>query len=107
MIPSLRRKLEALVERREEVERLLADPATIADADRFRALCRVFAQLEPLAAALSDEAQARRDLAAAEAMRDDPELRELAEEDIAAAQARLLELDATLMSHLVPRDARD
>jgi peptide chain release factor 1 len=107
MIPSLRRKLEALVERREEVERLLADPGIAANADRFRDLSREFAQLEPVANALAAEAQARRDLAAAEAMRDDPEMRELANEEIDAATERLAELDVELMAQLVPRDARD
>ena len=107
MIPSLRRKLEALLERREEVERLLADPATIADGDRFRDLSREFSQLEPVAVALAAESQARADLAAAEAMRNDPEMRELADEEIASAHTRLTDLDVELMAHLVPRDPRD
>jgi len=107
MTPTLRRKLEALAERREEIERLLADPGVIADNDRFRKLSREFAQLQPVATALADEAGAQRDLAAAEAMRGDPELRELADEEIAAATARLLELDAELLAHLVPTDPRD
>jgi peptide chain release factor 1 len=107
MLPSLRRKLEALSERREELERLLADPGTIADAERFRALSREFSQLEPVAVALAAETQAQRDLAAAQAMRSDPELGELAEEEIAAANARLAELESELMAQLVPRDARD
>ena len=107
MNPSLRRKLEGLAERREELERLLADPSTATDAQRFRALSREFAQLEPLATALDAEARARADLAAALALRDDPELGALAEEEVAAARARLATLDAELMSHLVPKDARD
>ena len=107
MNPSLRRKLEALAERREELERLLADPAAASDPQRFRALSREFAQLEPLADALADEARARADLDAAQALRGDPELGDLAEEEAAAARGRLAALDATLMSHLVPRDARD
>ena len=107
MLPTLRRKLEALAERRDELERLLADPGIAGDQARFRALSREFAQLEPLAAALADERRAREDLAAAESMRGDAELRDLAEEEIAAADARLAELDATLMALLVPRDARD
>ena len=36
MTPTLRRKLEALAERREELERLLSDPAVVGDNDRFR-----------------------------------------------------------------------
>ena len=107
MLPTLRRKLEALAERRDELERLLADPAVAGDQARFRSLSREFSQLEPLAAAMADEARARADLAAARDMRNDPELRDLADEEIAAAQARLAELDDTLMALLVPRDARD
>ena len=107
MTPTLRRKLEALAERRDELERLLSDPGVVADNARFRALSREFAQLEPVATALADEARAKADLAAAEAMRGDPELGELAEEEIAAAQARLAELEGQLALLLVPRDPRD
>ncbi|MCD9028957.1 peptide chain release factor 1 [Luteimonas sp. BDR2-5] len=107
MLPTLRHKLEALAERRDELERLLADPDTIADQTRFRALSREFAQLEPLAAALADERRTLADLHGAEAMRGDPVMRELAEEEIAAATTRLAELDALLLALLVPRDTRD
>ncbi|WP_163564810.1 PCRF domain-containing protein, partial [Klebsiella pneumoniae] len=57
--------------------------------------------------ALADESRAKADLAAAEGMRADPDLRELADEEIAAAQARLLELEQELALLLVPRDPRD
>lgn len=107
MNPTLRRKLEVLAERRDEVERLLADPSVINNNERFRNLSREFSQLEPLAVALAAEKQARSDLATAEAMREDPELAELAEEEIISASARLAELEQELMSHLVPKDARD
>jgi len=107
MTPTLRRKLLALAERREELERLLADPDVVADNERFRNFSREFSQLEPVATALADEARAKADLAAAEAMRADPELRELADEEIAAAQARLQTLDEELALLLVPKDPRD
>ena len=107
MTPTLRRKLEALAERREELERLLADPGVIGDGDRFRAFSREFAQLEPVATAMADEKRAQADLAAARAMREDPELAELADEEIEAAQRRLAELDDALMLLLLPKDGRD
>ncbi|MEO6365428.1 MAG: peptide chain release factor 1 [Luteimonas sp.] len=113
MLPSLRRKLEALAERREELERLLADPGVAADADKFRDYSREFSQLEPVATALAQERHALRDLAAAENMRNDPSLqddrdmRALAEEEIASARARLSALDDELAIFLVPRDIRD
>lgn len=107
MSPHLRRKLQALLERREEVERLLADPAVAADQQRFRSLSREFASLQPVADALAAEANARADLAAAEAMRTDPELRELAEDEMKSASERLVQLEGELLAQLVPKDARD
>jgi peptide chain release factor 1 len=107
MTPGLRRKLEALAERHEEVGRMLSDPSVLADNPRFRALSKEYAQLEPVVLALADEERARRDLAAAEAMRNDPEMRELAEEEIATAKARLAQLDGELALLLIPKDPRD
>jgi len=107
MTPTLRRKLEALAERREELERLLADPGVVADNTRFRDFSREFSQLEPVATALAAEARAKADLDAAEAMRADPELRALADEEITAASARLQELETELSLLLIPRDPRD
>lgn len=107
MQPTLRRKLEALTERRDELERLLGEPAVIGNQNEFRRLSREFARLEPLARALADEARARADLAAAEEMRADPELAELAADEIDSARNRLAELEAELLAHLLPRDSRD
>ncbi|HET9485404.1 MAG TPA: peptide chain release factor 1, partial [Xanthomonadales bacterium] len=48
MTPSIRRKLEALAERQQEVALLLSDPGVIADAARYRTLSKEYAQLEPV-----------------------------------------------------------
>jgi peptide chain release factor 1 len=107
MTPSIRRKLEALAERHEEVGRLLAEPDAMADPRRFRDLSREYAQLEPVVASLQQREAAQRDLAAAEAMRADPELRDFADEEVATQQARLQALDAELQLQLLPKDPRD
>ena len=107
MTPTLRRKLLALAERHEELQHLLADPAVVGDNTRFRDLSREYAQLQPVADALAAEAGARADLDAARAMAADPELAELADEEIQAAQQRLEQLDGELALLLVPRDPRD
>ena len=107
MTPALLRKLQALAERREEVGRLLAEPGASADPQRFRKLSREYAALGPVSEALAAHAQAQADLATARSMREDPELRELAEDEIASAQTRLDGLEAELQRHLVPRDPRD
>ena len=107
MTPSLRRKLEALAERHEEVGHLLADPAVIADNARYRSLSREYSQLDPVVNSLAEHARAQRDLAAAQAMRADEEMRELAEQEIPAAQARIVALEAELGLLLIPKDPRD
>jgi peptide chain release factor 1 len=79
----------------------------VADNTRFRNFSREFSQLEPIAVALAEEARARQDLASAQAMRHDPDLGDLAEEEITAAQARLARLEDDMALLLVPRDQRD
>jgi len=107
MTPSIRRKLDALAERHEEVGLLLAEPSINADPRRFRELSREYAQLQEVVAGLHDYDAASAALASAEAMRADPELRDLAEEEIAQQRERLSALDESLNLLLLPRDPRD
>ena len=107
MTPSIRRKLESLAERHEEIGLLLAQPDVLADNNRFRELSREYAQLEPVAASLHEHDQAERELAETRAMLDDPELREMARDDIGRLEARLIALDDELQILLLPKDPRD
>ncbi|HET6604470.1 MAG TPA: peptide chain release factor 1 [Xanthomonadaceae bacterium] len=107
MTPTIRRKLDALAERHEEVGRLLSEPELLAQPDRFRELSREYAQLQPLARMLEDFRSAERDLAGAQAMRADAELRQLAEDEIAAQRERLHALEHDLQLMLLPHDPRD
>ncbi len=107
MTPSIRAKLEALTERHEEVGLLLTQPEVIGDNARFRALSREYAQLGPVAAALREHDDAQRELAESRAMLADPELREMAADDVARLEQRLVELDQALQILLLPTDPRD
>jgi peptide chain release factor 1 len=107
MTPSIRRKLEALAERHEEIGMLLAQPDVAADAARFRELSREYAQLGPIADSLREHDRAERELAQTRAMLDDPELRDMAADDVARLQARLVALDDELKILLLPDDPRD
>jgi peptide chain release factor 1 len=107
MTPSIRRKLESLAERHEEIGLLLAQPDVLADNNRFRELSREYAQLEPVTASLREHDQAERELAETRAMLDDPELREMARDDIGRLEARLITLDDELQILLLPKDPRD
>jgi peptide chain release factor 1 len=107
MTPSIRRKLEALAERHEEIGLLLGQPEVLADNNRFRELSQEYAQLEPVASSLREHDQADRELAQTEAMLHDPELGELASDDIERLRQRLRDLDAELQRLLLPKDPRD
>ena len=107
MTPSIRRKLEALAERHEEVGLLLSQPDVLGDNTRFRELSREYAQLEPVTASLREHDQAERELADARSMLDDPDMREMAVEDIDRLEQRLVELDGELQILLLPKDPRD
>ena len=107
MTPSIRRKLESLAERHEEIGLLLAQPDVLADANRFRELSREYAQIEPVAAALREHDGAERELAETRAMLADPELREMASDDVERLETRLAELDGELQILLLPKDPRD
>ncbi|MRU25056.1 PCRF domain-containing protein, partial [Xylella fastidiosa subsp. multiplex] len=78
MQPPLRRKIEALAERHEELERLLSDPKIASDTARFRTYSRELAQLAPIATTLAPATRPKADLAAAETLRPDPEMPDLA-----------------------------
>jgi peptide chain release factor 1 len=107
MTPSIRRKLEALAERHEEIGLLLSQPDVLADNTRFRTLSQEYAQLEPVATSLRAHDQAERELADTRAMLDDPELRDMAGEDIDRLEQRLRDLDSELQLLLLPKDPRD
>ena len=109
MTPSIERKLQALVERHDEVGVLLGDPDTIADQNNFRALSKEYAQLEPISVNFNAYNSAQEDLTAAREMAEDsdPEMREMAQAEISDAQQRIEQLEADLQVLLLPRDPRD
>jgi len=106
---SLRTKLMELVERYEEVARLLSDGATISNKDRFRELSKEYARLGEVAHDFNAHQQLEQDIAAAEELRsnDDPELRELADQEFKELVERRGELERQLLLHLVPKDPDD
>ncbi|KLV01413.1 peptide chain release factor 1 [Photobacterium aquae] len=109
MKPSILVKLETLVERYEEVQHLLSDPAIIGDQDKFRALSREYSQLEEVTKCFQAYQQAKEDLATAEEManEDDPEMREMAQEEVKEAKAEIERLEDELQVLLIPKDPND
>ncbi|MDP2794202.1 MAG: peptide chain release factor 1 [Sulfurisoma sp.] len=107
MKPSIRGKLERLGARLAEVDGLLAEESAARDMDRFRKLSRERAEIEPVAALYHQFLRAESDLAAAEGWLADPEMKAMAREEIAAAQARLPAIELDLQKLLLPKDPND
>jgi peptide chain release factor 1 len=107
MQPTIRRKLEQLAERHEELEHLLASAEVLADARRLREVSREHAQLTPLTESLRAYDETGSALESAQAMLRDPELKDLAIEEVAALEAERSRLEEELNRLLVPKDPRD
>ena len=90
-----------------EIEARLAANETYADPDLVSRLNREQRELEPLVTAYRSLCRAHEDLAAAEEMLSDPELKELGQEEFAAAKASIEELEQTLRILLLPKDPND
>ena len=107
MKPSIREKLDQLTRRLEEGDALLSSEEAAKDMDQFRKLSKERAELEPVVSLYGAFRQAEADLAAAQEMLADPDMKELAEEEVEAAKARLPELELDLQKLLLPRDPND
>ena len=109
MKDSIKTKLEGLQERHEEIAALLGDPDTIADQNRFRDLSKEYSQLEPVVKAYGDYFSTTADLESAKEMANDsdPDMRDMAKEEISDAEKKITALEGDLQKLLLPRDPRD
>lgn len=109
MKASIRQKLDHLSQRFEEITALLAEPDTQNDQDRFRALSREYAQLNPVVAAYRGYLETLEAAAFAESLAGDPDadVRAMAKDELADAEAKQAKLEEDLQILLLPRDPND
>ncbi|MEW9049469.1 MAG: PCRF domain-containing protein, partial [Stutzerimonas stutzeri] len=109
MKASLLNKLDILQDRFEELTALLGDAEVISDQNRFRAYSREYAEVEPVIVAYRQLCKVQQDLEGAQALLkdSDPDMREMAEEEVAEAKAQLETLEANLQRMLLPKDPND
>ena len=100
-------KLKAIEARLTEVERQLSDPSVYGDRERLTALSREQKELTPVVSAYRAYVRASQTAEDASAMLSDPELRELAQEELAAARADMERLEDELKRLLLPKDPND
>jgi peptide chain release factor 1 len=109
MKESILSKLETLAERHEEVAALLGDAEVIADQNKFRDLSREYSELETVVRCYEKYSAVVEDIEEAKQMLNDsdPDLREMAKEEVDDGKERREELEVELQALLLPKDARD
>ncbi len=109
MKASLLNKLDTLQDRFEELTALLGDAEVISDQTRFRAYSREYAEVEPVIACYQGWRKVLDDLEGAQALLKDadPDLREMAVEEVREAKEQLVGLESQLQRMLLPKDPND
>ncbi len=103
-------KLEAIRDKYLHLEEQLADPSVVADAERYRKINKEYKKLQPIIETyeryqkVQDQLEGARSILAHE---EDPELRQLARDEIAALEEQTEALEVALKELLVPRDPED
>ncbi len=109
MKPSLEAKLQQLVERFEEISRLLSEPGVIQNQEQFKNLSKEYAQIEPIAQCYQlflkkqQEKTELQDVSEG----DDPELRDMAQEELTSLHEQIQQLNDELQTLLIPKDPDD
>ena len=102
-------KLEALEKKYEELEQQLADPAVYNDQEQYRKVAKAHADLSDVVNLFRQHRQLEQELADNKQMLhdSDPDIREMAQEEIAAAEEELPKLEHKLKVLLLPKDPLD
>ncbi|MCP4995867.1 MAG: peptide chain release factor 1 [Gammaproteobacteria bacterium] len=107
MNSSIRAKLDQISERFEEITALLALPEVQGDQNRFRSLSQEYAQLDPVVSCYNDYQELDSEIEAANEMLADPEMAELAREELTEATQQKNDLEPQLQLLLIPPDPDD
>jgi len=100
-------KIEELERRFQELEALLSDPTVIANQPEFRKLSREHSDLAPLVDAYRRYRKVLEDIDGNRELLADPEMKEMAEEELASLEEEKDRLDAEIKLLLLPKDPND
>ncbi|MBK8045373.1 MAG: peptide chain release factor 1 [Haliscomenobacter sp.] len=102
-------KLQAIYDRYQYLEEQISDPDVVQDMDRYRKINKEYKDLQPVVDAFLEyrNVLSNLDLARFTLQEDDPEMQELAREEIALLSPRLKELEESLKTLLIPKDPED
>jgi peptide chain release factor 1 len=100
-------KLTAVESRYDQLTAEMADPAVQADTAKYRAHAKEVSELQPLVDAFRQYKDIESQVAATKELLKDPDMQELAQEELGALEARRDTLAAELKVLLIPKDPND
>ncbi|MFZ2950148.1 MAG: peptide chain release factor 1 [Desulfuromonadaceae bacterium] len=100
-------KIEELERRYQELEALLSDPAVISNQPEFRKLSREHSDLSELVAAYRRYRKVLSEISENREMLADPDMKEMAEDELKGLEAEKEQLDADIRLLLLPKDPND
>ena len=100
-------KVKGLCQRMDELEARLSEPGLYDDPDRAAKLLKERNELEPIVVVYRAYEQAQQTIADATEMLSDPDMKELAQEELHAAKADVARLEDELKILLLPKDPND
>ena len=107
MKPSIASKLAQLSARLEELNALLSSEDVTRNLENYRKLTREHSEITPAVELYHAYVKGECDVAAAQEMANDPEMRDFAEAEVREGKQRLLDLEAQLQKQLLPKDPSD
>ncbi len=107
MKPFLRQQLERYPIRLQELDFFLQQPEVVQDMERYRALTREHAEVSEVAGLFQRFVRRESDLAQAREMLEDPEMADMARDEISGIEAELPGLEDELQRLLLPKDPDD
>jgi peptide chain release factor 1 len=107
MKPSMLAKLDQLANRLVELDELLMSEGATSNMDAYRKMTREHAEIGPLVALFKQYQLAQDDIAEAQQMLADPDMKDFAQEEIDAGKARVAQLELDLQKMLLPKDVND
>ena len=109
MRKSILEKLDLLLGRFEELEAMLSDVEIISNQVQFRSLSREYSELQPLVKQYMDYQLVVTDIEAATFLTkdNDPEMRDMAHQELRASELKKSNLESILNASLLPKDPND
>ena len=100
-------KLEAVEKRYDELTKMIADPEIISNQSEWQKLMKEHASMEDIVLKFREYKKIKQEMEEAEELMQDPDMKELAEEEYYSSKEQLPKLEEELKVLLIPKDPDD